>query len=252
MKICLIGYGKMGKQIAELATSRGHEISAIVDPQYGLSTIEEITQKPVEVAIQFSTPAVCLENMLKVIELGIPLVEGTTGWLEHLPAVKKAVVQKQGSLVWASNFSLGGLIFRKAVQFLAQQLNHYPEYDCFVEERHHRHKLDGPSGTCQTIVKDLLTNLTVKTAVVGNAELATRPPKPHELSVSFIRSGEIPGSHTVGFTSEIDTIEVHHHAHSRNGFALGSILAAEKIISQKGFFTFEELLLGGRALYSTL
>lgn len=241
MKIGLIGFGKMGKQIAEIATARGHEISVIIDPQYDTNRITDFLKKKVDVAIQFSVPEVCVENMLEVIALGIPLVEGTTGWANSLIQIRQAVEQREGSFVWSPNFSIGALIFRRAVRYLAQQVNNYPQYDCFVEERHHRHKLDGPSGTCKAIAEDLQANLYLKTAVAGNAELATRAPTPQELSISFTRAGEIPGTHIVGFTSEIDTIEIRHDAHNRSGFALGSVIAAEKIIAQKGFFTFEEL-----------
>lgn len=243
MKIALVGYGKMGQKIAAIAAERGHEIVVIVDPAHSLQTIADFPRAEVSVAIQFSTPEVCIGNIQKIIDLGIPLVEGTTGWQNSLHQITQLVTQKKGSLVWASNFSVGALLFRHTIRHLAQLIAKQPQYDCFIEERHHRHKLDGPSGTGQTIAQDLLNILPQKSSLSGNSILANRAPMDTELSISFTRAGEIPGTHIVGFTSEIDTIEIRHDAHNRNGFALGSVLAAEKIISQKGIFTFEELLL---------
>lgn len=239
MRIALLGYGKMGKAIEQEALARGHEIVAKIDKD-NQGDLDKLTADTCEVIIEFTHPASFFPNLKKVSVLGIPLVSGTTGWYDRMEEVEKTVKDAGSAFLYSSNFSIGVNVLFLLNQRLAQLMNQYPEYDCFVEEQHHRYKADAPSGTAVRLSKDIIQDLDRK-AVVATDALLNRAPKPEELSVGYIRSGEIIGRHKVSYTSEIDEISIEHKAHNRRGFALGAVIAAEWLKGKKGFYSFSEL-----------
>lgn len=238
--IALLGYGRMGQAVAAQAEKRGHEIIARID-QHNIDYIPSVLDQQPQVVIEFTHPESVLANINQVISAGIPLVVGTTGWYEHIPAIKSLVDQQAGSLLFASNFSVGVNVLFKLNQYLAELMNRYEDYDPYVEEQHHRHKKDAPSGTAKTLSQQILAQLTRKTAVVYE-QLRDRAPVPEELSVGAIRAGEIIGKHTVAYHSPVDTIKLEHTAHNREGFALGAVLAAEWLLDKKGFYEFKDII----------
>ncbi len=232
MKIALLGYGKMGKLLDELAPACGHEVVQRLDI-WNNKDGEGITKenfRGVEVAMDFSTPQAALENIPRVAALGVCMVVGTTGWYKHLGKVQKAVEDNAIGLVYGSNYSIGVNIFYRMVQATARLLKEQPEYDPWIHEIHHKMKLDAPSGTALKL-RDLLA-----------AEYNAR-----QICVSSARAGAIPGEHTVGWDSEADTITLTHTARSRKGFALGALRAAEWVRGRRGLYEFSEVLFGGDA-----
>lgn len=240
LKIALLGYGKMGKAVEKEAVARGHQIVAKID-QDNWKDIHELNPENCDAIIEFTHPQSFDKNIHAVMDLGLPLVSGTTGWYEHIDAYRELVEKKEGTFMYASNFSIGVNILFKLNRQLAEWMNRYAQYDPFIEEQHHRHKADGPSGTAHTLARDLIERVDRK-ASVGDASLRERAPREDELSVGFIRGGEIIGRHKVAYTSDIDTISIEHHAHNRRGFALGAVVAAEWLQGNKGFFEFIDTL----------
>ncbi|MDX2249557.1 MAG: 4-hydroxy-tetrahydrodipicolinate reductase [Bacteroidia bacterium] len=240
LRIALVGYGKMGKAIEQEALSRNHVISRIIDlaNQHDILTLSPANT---DVVIEFTQPGSFPENLRKVMESGVPLVTGTTGWYDQLAQVQKIVNESGGGLMYSSNFSIGVNILFKLNQYLAEMMNRFDQYDCFVEERHHRHKADAPSGTAYSLSRQILAGLDRKTRVAGE-DLRHRKPEADELSVGYVRSGEIIGEHTVGYTSDIDTITISHTAHSRRGFALGAVVAAEWMVGKTGVYEFSSII----------
>ncbi|MDB5109599.1 MAG: dapB [Mucilaginibacter sp.] len=244
MKIALLGYGKMGKIIEKIATDRKHEIVLKID----FNNLHELTVENLQkadVAIEFSTPATVLNNIGLCFKAGIPVVVGTTGWYDQLPMVKQQCEENNGSFLYASNFSIGVNIFFHINRILAKLMNNHPYYDVQVEEIHHMQKLDSPSGTGITIAEGIIENLDSKKEWVnilaendGNMEDNLRE---DQLLIESHRIDSVPGTHTVIYDSEVDTIEFKHTAHNRNGFALGAVLAAEWIPGKKGFFTVSDM-----------
>ncbi|WP_455498019.1 4-hydroxy-tetrahydrodipicolinate reductase [Coprobacter sp.] len=235
MKIALIGYGKMGHAIEQIARERGHEIVSIID----VNNQEDFTSeafKSADVAIEFSMPAVAMENYRKAFAVGVPVVAGTTGWLEHLPEVKAACETGQ-TFFYASNFSLGVNIFFALNKYLAKIMNRFPSYDVRMVEIHHIHKLDSPSGTAITLAEGLIENIDRK-----NNWVEGREPIKGEIGIQSVREGEVPGIHTVIYESDVDTISITHDAKSRMGFALGAVVAAEFTCGKKGFLTMQDML----------
>ena len=235
MKIALIGYGKMGHAIEQIARERGHEIVSIID----VNNQEDFTSeafKSADVAIEFSMPAVAMENYRKAFAVGVPIVAGTTGWLEHLPEVKAACETGQ-TFFYASNFSLGVNIFFALNKYLAKIMNRFPSYDVRMVETHHIHKLDSPSGTAITLAEGLIKNIDRK-----NNWVEGREPIKGEIGIQSVREGEVPGIHTVIYESDVDTISITHDAKSRMGFALGAVVAAEFTCGKKGFLTMQDML----------
>lgn len=227
MKIAIVGYGKMGRMIEGVATSRGHEIVARFDIDNN-SDGEGLTEKNLEgadVAIEFSTPETAVENLRRLIELGIPAVVGTTGWYARLDEIKQLAAEKNSSLVYGSNFSIGMNLFFRIVREAAALFSRQSQYDPFLIEAHHKFKKDAPSGTALTLANQM------------RISYGERAPE-----AVALRAGHIPGTHEVGFDSEADTITLTHTARSREGFAAGAILAAEKIIGKQGVYEFSELL----------
>lgn len=243
MKIVLLGYGKMGQLIEKFAQKRGHDIVLIVDA----NNREAITAEDLEnadVAIDFSTPDAALENISLCFEAGLPIVVGTTGWYEHLHEVKEICLDAEQALLYGSNFSIGVNVFFHINKMLAKAMDPYKQYDVQVEEIHHIHKLDAPSGTAITIAEGILDNSTTKETwvneVVGSAD-AGLINKPDELLIESLRIEEVPGTHTVLYSSEVDQIEFKHTAHNRDGFALGAVVAAEWLQGKKGFYQVTEI-----------
>ena len=248
MKIALIGYGKMGKEIERIARSRGHEIVSIIDLDNQQDFASEAFRSA-DVAIEFTNPQAAYGNYLRAFEAGVKVVSGSTGWLkDHGDDVRRLCTEEGKTLFWASNFSLGVAIFSAVNKYLARIMNQFPEYDVTMEETHHVHKLDAPSGTAITLAEDIVKNLDRKArwvkgtllapdgTVSGNAQCA-----PDELPVNSVRRDEMPGIHTIRYESEADSITLTHDAKNRSGFALGAVLAAEYAATHTGLLTMEDL-----------
>jgi 4-hydroxy-tetrahydrodipicolinate reductase len=236
MNIALIGYGKMGKEIEQIALSRGHKIVLTVDAHNAKTfTLDEL--KKADVAIEFSTPETALGNIYKCFDAGVPVVVGTTGWLDKLEEVKKACNEKKQTLFYTSNYSIGVNLFFKLNQQLAKLMNAHKEYNVSMEEIHHVHKLDSPSGTAISLAKQVIENIDEKDKWV-NAATSQR----NELGIVSKRLDEVPGTHTVTYGSDIDEISITHIAYNRKGFASGAVVAAEWVKGKKGVFGMEYLM----------
>jgi 4-hydroxy-tetrahydrodipicolinate reductase len=236
MNIILIGYGKMGKAIEKIALERGHHITLRISS----SNIQELTpdnMRSADVAIEFTNPEVAFDNVMSCISAQLPVVSGSTGWNEQLELAKKECIKQKSALLQASNFSVGVNLFFKLNQILAELMNPYPEYDVAIEETHHTHKKDAPSGTAITIAELILERLKRKSVWVK--EVATQS---HEMAIKAHRIDEVPGTHIVKYSSAIDDIEISHTAHNRDGFAMGAVLAAEFIYNKKGIFNMVDVL----------
>ncbi|MFM9903436.1 MAG: 4-hydroxy-tetrahydrodipicolinate reductase [Pyrinomonadaceae bacterium] len=225
MKIALIGYGAMGKIIHRLAEEKGHEIAVIIDDADAGLTASELAEKlrGVDAAIDFTTADAVRRNVEACVAAGIPLVEGTTGWNADRAEIERIVSAGNGSFVFGANFSIGVNLFYRIADFAAELFAKFPEYDAFIEEQHHSRKLDSPSGTA----------LKIKEIVSKHVEVG---------DIAATRAGNIPGTHRVGFDGPADQILLEHTARSREGFASGSILAAEWIVGKTGFYEFTEVM----------
>ncbi len=236
MKIALLGYGKMGKEIEKIAIERNHEISLIIDvnnPQdFTISNL-----KQADVVIDFSTPDVAYQNIMKSFEADVPVVSGTTGWLDKFDQVVEFCTKHNKSFFYASNFSIGVNIFFDINKRLAALMNKFSEYEVSIEEVHHIHKLDAPSGTALTIANDILSGIDRKKSWELNKNTSS-----DSLKITAIREGEVPGIHVVNYESPVDFIQIKHSAKSRKGFALGAVLAAEFIYKKSGFFSMKDLM----------
>jgi 4-hydroxy-tetrahydrodipicolinate reductase len=238
MRIALIGYGKMGKAIEEIAVLRGHTIVAKVNSQ---QQIEHVDLSQADVAIEFTKPTLALNHISWCLENNLPIVVGTTAWNDQLAEVTNLVHTKNGSVLHASNFSLGVNIFFEINKRLAQLMSGKTDYQACIEEIHHTQKLDAPSGTAISLANDILeNNLDYVSWVLGEEQ------SPHttegQLGVTSFRKPDVPGTHTIRYISEVDTITITHEAHSRKGFALGAVIAAEWLRDQKGIFTIKDVL----------
>ena len=236
MKIALIGYGKMGKEIEQIALSRGHSIVLKVDIT-NASTYSVDELKQADVAIEFSTPESAIGNMYKCFDANVPVVVGTTGWLNKLEEVKLKCNQQNQTLFYASNYSIGVNLFFKLNAHLAKLMNAYPEYNVTMEEIHHVHKLDAPSGTAISLANQVIENMERKNKWVNNTS-----ENKNELEIISKRLEEVPGTHTVSYNSAVDEISITHIAHNRKGFALGAVIAAEFVKGKKGIFGMNELM----------
>ena len=239
MKIALIGYGKMGKTIEQIALSKGHEIVARIDFNDEL-TIKTLNN--VDVAIEFTQPASAPNNLIKCFDAGVPVVCGTTGWLSDYENIVAQCKDKKGSFFYASNYSLGVNIFFEINKRLAHIMNNYTQYEVSMTEIHHTQKLDAPSGTAITLADDILKNLERKHQWVSIPTSDARPLTSEDLVIESKRKDPTPGTHIVQYISEVDTIEISHTAHSRIGFAMGALTAAEWIVGKKGVFGMKDLL----------
>ena len=236
MKIALIGYGKMGKIIERIALERGHEIVSVIDID-NREDFQSEAFRSADVAIEFTTPHIALQNYDEAFRAGVAVVSGTTGWTEHLEEVKNNVEKNNHTLFWSSNFSLGVNIFMTLNSYLAKMMNQFPDYNVEMTEIHHTQKLDAPSGTAITLAEGILGNLDRKMVWVKDTENNS-----DELAIKSIRDGEVPGIHTIRYESAVDSIEITHDAKSREGFALGAVVAAEFTKGKKGFLGMGDLL----------
>lgn len=235
MKIALIGYGKMGHEIERIALERGHEIVCTIDID-NLKDFESDSFRSAQVAIEFTRPETALDNYRKCFKANVPVVSGTTGWLEHITEVKTAC-EKGQTFFYASNFSLGVNLFFKLNKILAEMMNAFPVYDVRMKEVHHTQKLDAPSGTAITLAEGILDNLDRKSSWV--MEVAN---KPEELAIASERTGQVPGYHEITWESDVDTITIAHDVKKRAGLALGAVLAAEFTAGKKGFLGMNDML----------
>ncbi|MBW2979799.1 4-hydroxy-tetrahydrodipicolinate reductase [Candidatus Woesearchaeota archaeon] len=243
MNIAIIGYGKMGHMVEKLAIEKGITIKSIIDPIADGATHKEINGESlndVDVCIEFSLPEVAVANAKRIAELGKNHVMATTGWLDKLDEAKRVIEKSETGFVYASNFSIGVNVFYRIARVAAKIINNIEDYDIFGYELHHNRKKDSPSGTAKSIGKILVDNIDRKNKLVFD-KLA-RKIEPDELHFASVRGGDIPGTHVVGFDSTADTIELKHTARSRNGFALGALMAAEWINDKKGFFEINDMM----------
>ena len=248
MKIAFIGYGKMGKMIEQIALSRGHEIVSIIDVD-NQQDFDSPAFASADVAIEFTAPMVAYGNYLKAWEKGVTVVSGSTGWLkDHGDDVRKACAEQGKTLFWASNYSIGVAIFSAVNKYLAKIMNGFSQYDVEETEVHHVHKLDHPSGTGITLAEQIVANLDRKTdwqmgtltqpdGTVVPAEGTDK----NKLTINSIRKDEVPGIHSITWNSEADQITITHDAHSRQGFALGAVLAAEYTAQHEGLLTIDDM-----------
>jgi 4-hydroxy-tetrahydrodipicolinate reductase len=242
MKLALLGYGKMGHIIEQIATDRGHQIVLRIDALNPEDLTTENLQKA-DVAIDFSTPGSVLSHIDACFEADVPVIVGTTGWYNQMNEVENKCISGNNSMLYASNFSVGVNVFFHVNKVLARIMNRYSQYEVQVEEIHHTQKLDSPSGTAITIAEGIIDQLDRKTEWVNelvgdNSELII---KPEQLLIESHRIEEVPGTHTVIYSSEVDEIELKHTAHSRTGFALGAVLAAEWLQGRQGFYNITDM-----------
>lgn len=236
MKIALIGYGKMGRIIERIALERGHEIVSIIDIN-NRDDFNSEAYKSADVAIEFSVPSVAVSNIRSSFATGVPVVCGTTGWTEALPELRDEIEEGGYTLFWSSNYSLGVNIFMKVNSYLARLMNRFPEYNVEMTEVHHTQKLDAPSGTAITLAEGILEELDRKTSWSKELE-----DSPAHMAIKSIREGQVPGIHTIRYESEVDSITMTHDAKSREGFALGAVVAAEFTAGKKGLLGMTDLM----------
>ncbi len=236
MKIALIGYGKMGRAIEEVALQRGHSVELKID----IDSLGEFTKKNLQscdVAIEFTGPHSAKSNILNCIAAGLPVISGSTGWLDEWDEVENACKANNGSFLYASNFSVGVNIFFELNKKLAQLMSSRKDYEVSIEETHHTQKKDAPSGTAITLAEQVLQDIPGKKKWVNQSSANS-----DELTITSKRIDPAPGTHVVKYSSVIDDIEIIHTAHNRQGFALGAVLAAEYIHNKKGIFSMKEIL----------
>jgi len=236
MKIVLIGYGKMGREIERLALVRGHQVIAKIDV-YNQADLQTLTSVDVDVAIEFSNPASAYSNILTCINKQIPVVCGTTGWLEKKAEVESLTKEKNSTFFYASNYSIGVNLFFRLNKMLAQLMSPQKEYDIYTNEIHHLEKKDSPSGTAITIAEGIIDAFPAKDKWVNN-----EIPAANEVAIWSQRESIIPGTHTVKYISKVDQIEITHEAFSREGFALGAVIAAEWVKDKKGVLGMDDML----------
>jgi 4-hydroxy-tetrahydrodipicolinate reductase len=235
MKIALIGYGKMGKTIEAIAKDRGHEIVSIIDIN-NPEDFKSAAFKSADVAIEFTIPATAFNNFKQCFAANVPVVAGTTGWLEHMDEVKTMCEGGKQTFFYASNYSIGVNVFFAVNKCLAKIMNNFPSYNVKMTETHHIHKLDAPSGTAITLAEGILENIDRKQSWELDAES-----DPSHLEIVALREGEVPGIHEIVYDSEVDYISIKHDAKSRAGFALGAVVAAEFTCGKKGFLGMSDL-----------
>ncbi len=242
MNIALLGYGKMGQLIEKFALQRGHQISLIID-ENNREAIGAADFEDIDVAIDFSRPEAAVANINLCFAANTPIVVGTTGWYGHLEEVKKKCLDGNKTLLYGSNFSIGVNVFFHINKLLAAAMNPYKQYDVQVEEIHHTQKLDAPSGTAITLAEGIIEQTDSKTEWINNliGEGEEAVPKGHQLLIESHRIDDVPGTHTVLYSSEVDQIEFKHTAHSRAGFALGAVIAAEWVSGKTGFYQVSEM-----------
>jgi 4-hydroxy-tetrahydrodipicolinate reductase len=230
MKIALLGYGKMGKVIERIALERGHEIVLKKDE---FNTYEGLSNA--DVAIDFSVPMAAVENISNCFHANVPVVSGTTGWLDRYDEIIALCYEKKGGFISSSNFSLGVNLFFELNDYLAKIMAPYTSYSVAMEEIHHTQKLDAPSGTAISLAKGVIENSKYTNWTLDQAAA-------NEIHIEALRIADVPGTHTVTYNSEVDSIEIKHTAHNREGFALGAVIAAEWLAGKQGIFTMKDVL----------
>lgn len=239
MKLAIIGYGRMGHLIEKIALERGHKIVCVIDAD-NLGDFDSPEFRSADVAIEFTTPATAVDNILRCFAAEVPVVVGTTGWTDSLPDIKEMCEKGRGTMLFASNYSIGVNIFMAVNRYLAKVMNDFPEYKPLMTEIHHIHKLDHPSGTAITLADELI-------AQVDRLD-KWEEPEPGKtidrkaLEIDHVREGEVPGTHIISWDSDVDTITIRHDAKSRQGFAFGAVRTAEWLKGRKGFFTIADML----------
>ena len=234
MKNALLGYGKMGQTIERIAIERGHEIVLRKDE---FNTYEGLSNA--DVAIDFSIPAVAVDNISNCFHANVPVVSGTTGWLDRYDEMVTLCTEKKGAFLSSSNFSLGVNIFFELNEYLAKMMSKFDSYRVDMEEIHHTQKLDAPSGTAISLAKGVITNSDYTSWTLDK-------PKENEIHIEALRIEDVPGTHTVTYQSSVDEIEIKHTAHNRDGFALGAVIAAEWIVGKQGVFAMKDVMnMGG-------
>lgn len=248
MNIALIGYGKMGHMIEDICKERGHNIVSIIDVD-NQQDFDSPEFASADVAIEFTSPTAAYNNYLRAFKAGVKVVSGSTGWMkDHGDDVRRLCQEEGHTLFWASNFSIGVAIFSAVNRYLAKIMNQFAQYDVRMEETHHIHKLDAPSGTAITLAEELIDNLDRKQEwVKGEQHLAdgtiegTNNCADSQVAIESIRRDEVPGIHSIIYNSDADSITITHDAHSRKGFALGAVLAAEYTLNHNGLLTTSDL-----------
>ena len=236
MKIAIIGYGKMGHEIEKICRERGHDIVCIIDEGDG-DKFKSDEFKSAQVAIEFSSPKSALDNYHRAFAANVPVVSGTTGWLDNIKEVKHACEKDGKTFFYASNYSLGVNILFAVNKYLAKIMNDFPAYNVHIEETHHIHKLDAPSGTALTLAEGILSSIDRKKQWKLDEQTSD-----DDLKIESFRENEVPGIHTVKYESDADVIQITHDAKSRKGFALGAVIAAEFTANKKGFLGMKDLL----------
>ena len=230
MKIALLGYGKMGKVIERIALERGHEIVLKKTEENSFDGLLDA-----DVAIDFSVPSAAVQNISECLQHNIPIVSGTTGWLEHYDDMTSLCTSKNGAFIYGSNFSLGVNLFFELNAHLAKIMSRFNQYEVSMEEIHHTQKLDKPSGTAITLAQNIIKEKNLSSWSIEN-------PNENELFIYVKRIDSVPGTHSISYRSEVDTIEITHTAHNRDGFALGAVIASEWLINKKGIYTMKDVL----------
>jgi 4-hydroxy-tetrahydrodipicolinate reductase len=243
MNIVICGYGRMGKEVELALTRRGHSVAARIDPYVERADAAEVGQEQLanaDAVIEFSSREAVVQNARAYAQAGVPAVVGTTGWEDQLEEVRSTIENSSIAYLRGANFSIGANLFFAIVSQAATLLDAFDDYDVMVHETHHRFKKDSPSGTALTVGNKLLERLSRKSELV--TETLHRPIEQHELQVSSLRGGHVPGTHTVAFDSLADTIEVTHRARNRGGFAMGAVVAAEWVQDKQGMFTVDDFI----------
>lgn len=237
MKIALIGYGKMGHAIEEIAIARGHEVVARIDVG-NIADIDSDAFRSADVAIEFTSPASAFDNYLRAFAQGVKVVSGSTGWTARMPEIEKICAETGATFFWTSNFSIGVNIFFALNRYLSALMEGFPQYTPSMTEIHHVHKLDHPSGTAVSLARDIIDRSPRISSWTEDEALASDS----QMLISHRREGEVPGTHSVTWDSEVDSITITHEAKSRRGFALGAVVAAEWVANQQGFLTMDQLM----------
>jgi len=240
MKIFLFGYGKMGKEIEKLAIAQGHEIAGIYDP-YSAFKFDQRNFDVADVVIDYTTPGSAVYNITKCFEANKPIVVGTTGWYDDLPEVEKTCIKHNGSLLYASNFSIGVNILFRACELVAAIIRNYPEYKATIYEAHHNQKKDSPSGTAITIANLIIGQHSNYLKWKEFPDDSKVNPEPHVLPIYYRREADIVGVHDLVIESPIDRLSVEHEAFSRTGFAAGTLIATQWLLDKKGIFTMKNI-----------
>ncbi|GAB4020806.1 4-hydroxy-tetrahydrodipicolinate reductase [Spirosoma koreense] len=241
MNILLFGYGKMGKTIEQIALDRGHQIAGRIDAD-NYADVTNLETGDVDVVIEFSSPESAVQNITYCLERGWPVICGTTGWLSHRGEIETLCRDRKGAFFYASNYSIGVNLFFRLNKVLARFMRDYPSYQVSMTEIHHTEKKDAPSGTAITLAEGVMQHLPMKHRWVSREADSARIDSTDAVEIESLREGTVPGTHTVRYDSEVDRIEIKHVAHSRQGFALGAVVAAEWIVGREGVFGMDDLL----------